>query len=93
MTNTNLCYEIQTFTLCDGWINTWRIIDQNNTETPQTFATEAEARQALDEFLNEIQEEIAAGQRSPDEGYSPDDFRIVPITPYCDNVVMLPRED
>ena len=84
MTNTktltaDVHYEIQTFTLCDGWINTWLIIEEDNTETLETFATEAEARQALDEFLNEIQEEIDAGQRLPDEGYSLDDFRIVPI--------------
>jgi hypothetical protein len=77
----NTRYEIQTFTLCGGWINTWRIIEQDNSETPETFATEAETRQALDEFLKEIQEEIDAGHRLPDEGYSLDDFRIVPIPP------------
>lgn len=72
-------YEIQTFTLCDGWINTWFIIEDDNTQTPETFATETEAQHALDEFLDEIQEEIYAGQRAPDEGYSPEDFRIIPI--------------
>ena len=77
----NTRYEIQTFTLCDGWTNTWFIIDKDNSETPETFATEAEAQQALDEFLLEIQEEIATGQRLPDEGYSPDDFRIAAISP------------
>lgn len=73
-------YEIQTLTLCDGWINTWFIIEDDNTETPETFATEAEARQALDEFLREIQQEIDAGHRAPDEGYDPDSFRIVPVS-------------
>lgn len=77
----NTHYEIQTFTLCDGWINTWFIIDKDNSETPETFASEAEAQQALDEFLREIQEEIDAGHRLPDEGYSPDDFRIAAISP------------
>lgn len=72
-------YEIQTFTLCDGWINTWFIIEDDNTQTPETFATETEAQDALDEFLDEIQEEIDAGQRAQDEGYSPEDFRIMPI--------------
>lgn len=73
-------YEIQTFMLCGGWVNTWHIIEQDNTETPETFATEADAQQALDEFLREIQEEIYDGHRSPDESYSLDDFRIVPIS-------------
>lgn len=77
----NTRYEIQTFTLCGGWINTWFIIDKDNSEAPKTFATEAEAQQALDGFLSEIQEEIDAGHRSPAEGYSPDDYRIVPIPP------------
>jgi hypothetical protein len=75
----NTRYEIQTFTLCGGWINTWFIIDKDNNETLETFATEAEAWQALDEFLRDIQEEIDDGHRSPDEGYSLDDFRIAAI--------------
>lgn len=77
----NTRYEIQIFTLCDGWTNTWFIIEEDNTETPETFATEAEARQALIEFLSEIQEEISGGQRFPEEGYNIDDFRIVAIPP------------
>lgn len=77
----NTRYEIQTFTLWDGWTNTWFIIDKDNSEIPETFASEAEAQQALDEFLHEIQEEIDAGQRLPDEGYSPYDFRIAAISP------------
>lgn len=76
-------YEVQTFTLCDGWINSWTIIEDggNNTttETPETFATRAEAQAALDEFLAEIQDEITSGQRTPDEGYDPEEFRIVPV--------------
>ncbi len=80
MTNPKVFYEIQTFTLCDGWINTWRIIQKDNTEIPETFATADEAWQALYEFLHEIQEEIDAGDRSPDEGYSFEDYRIIPIT-------------
>lgn len=42
----NTRYEIQTFTLCGGWTNTWFIIEEDNTETPETFASEAEAQQA-----------------------------------------------
>lgn len=67
-------YEVQIFTVCDGWVNTWTV-----DEVPETFATRAEAQAALDEFLAEIQDEIEAGQRAPDEGYDPDDFRIEAI--------------
>ena len=42
----NTRYEIQNFTLCAGWTNTWFIIEEDNTETPETFASEAEAQQA-----------------------------------------------
>ena len=61
-------YEVQTWTLCDGWINTWSITEEVEeyifTEVPETFATRKEAQQALDEFLADIQEEIDAGQRA-----------------------------
>ena len=76
-------YEVQTWTLCDGWINTWSIseegADDTYTEVPETFATREEAQQALDEFLSDIQEEIDAGQREPDAGYDPEDFRIAEV--------------
>ena len=58
-------YEVQTWTLCGDWINTWSIIE--------------EAQQALDEFLFDIQSEIDTGQRSADEGYDAEDFRIVQV--------------
>ncbi len=80
----NTRYEVQTFTLCNGWTNTWSVTEKTGddifTETPEIFATHAEAQAALDEFLAEIQDEIASGQRAPDEGYDPEEFRIVPVT-------------
>lgn len=76
-------YEVQHFTLCDGWINTWsysaEILKGRFIEFPETFASREEAREALDEFLADIQEEIHAGQREADEGYDPDDFRIAEV--------------
>ena len=73
-------YEVQTWTLCDGWINTWSINEQvgdnTYTDTPETFATREEAQQALDEFISDIQAEIDAGQRSADEAYDAEDYRI-----------------
>jgi hypothetical protein len=76
-------YEVQTWTLCDGWINTWSIIEEAGdnifTDIPETFPTREEAQQALDEFLFDIQSEIDTGQRSADEGYDAEDFRIVQV--------------
>lgn len=70
-------YEVQTFTLCDGWTNTWTFTDKDGKEHSESFDTEEAAIAALAEFLAEIQEEIFLGQREPDEGYSLHDFRIV----------------
>ena len=71
-------YEIQTFTLCDGWVNTWTVHHEDGTSEPETFSTEKEAQAALDEFFADIQEEIDAGQREPYEGYDREEFRIMP---------------
>ena len=76
-------YEVQTWTLCDGWINTWSIIEEAGdnifTDIPETFPTREEAQQGLNEFLFDIQSEIDTGQRSADEGYDAEDFRIVQV--------------
>ncbi|MBI1384720.1 MAG: hypothetical protein GC150_07415 [Rhizobiales bacterium] len=69
-----IAWEVQTFTLCDGWINTWFVDDE-----PERFATRRAAQTALDEFLTEIADEIACGIRAADEGYSADEFRVVPV--------------
>jgi hypothetical protein len=73
-----MSFEVQTFTLCDGWVNTWRI-EEGDTSYPETFPTRAAAQAALDEFFAEIAEEIEIGQRAPDEGYNRDDFRIAKV--------------
>lgn len=67
-------YRVLQFTLCDGWVNTWQVDDE-----PKTFDSYAVARAELDDFLAEIQAEIASGERDPDNGYSADDFRIAPV--------------
>lgn len=67
-------YEVQHHTLCDGWVNTWTVDDR-----PQTFATEADAQAALDEFLREITEEIEYGEREEHAGYDAAEFRIMAV--------------
>lgn len=74
-----LVFEIQTFTLCNGWVNTWTVHHEDGTSEPERFASNADARAALHEFLTEITEEIAIGIRDPEFGYDADDFRIVAL--------------
>lgn len=73
-----MTYEVQTRTLCDGWVNTWHI-EENGVFSPETFPTREAAQAALDEFFAEIAEEIEVGQRAPNEGYGEDEFRIVKV--------------
>ncbi len=74
-------YEVQQYTLCDGWVNTWCICEDGIIESMQVFDSEEEAQAELDEFFSEIAEEIESGERQPDNGYAREDFRIVPLTP------------
>lgn len=74
-----MTYEVQTYTLCDGWVNTWYIEHPDGTSEPETFSTRAAAQAALDEFLDEIAAEIACGQRHPDEDYDREEFCIAKV--------------
>ena len=66
-------YEVQHYTLLDGWINTWSYAEADGVMQPETFATADEAKSALDEYFQDLEEEVAAGQSGP---YSQDEFRI-----------------
>jgi|AntRauTorcE11898_2_1112593.scaffolds.fasta_scaffold139815_2 hypothetical protein len=72
-----MTYEIQHYTICDGWVNTWSIEHHDGRVEPETFDSYEDAAAALDEFFAEIVDEIVTGQRQPDEGYDRDEFRIV----------------
>lgn len=72
-----LRWEVEMYTICTGWINSWRIIEPGGEDQPETFDSYEAAWDAIDEFLKEIDEAIKAGNRQTDEGYSWDDFRIV----------------
>ena len=74
----NAKYEIQHYTLCDGWINPW-IIYKDGKDVPYIFDTKAEAQAELYEFFVDIANEIIRGEREPNEGYDQEEFRIVPL--------------
>jgi hypothetical protein len=43
-------WEVQTYTICDGWINTWSI-EENGVSKPETFATRDEAAKVLRDYM------------------------------------------
>jgi len=72
-------FEIQHFTLCDGWINTWSIEHNDGTTELETFDSFEQALACLDEFIDDEQHEYEQGNiESP---YGREEFRIVEIKP------------
>ena len=71
-----MLYEVQTHTVCDGWINCWTWVDTDcdDVETPQTFETYEEAEAAIYEFFADL---ARAGMASM---YDLDDYRVVELT-------------
>lgn len=67
-------YAIETFTFCDGFVNTWTDDDQN----PVTFDTKLQAEIELHEFLSDSIEAFTRGEI--DAPYLESDYRIVEVT-------------
>jgi len=61
-------YEVQHYTLCDGWVNCWTISDDDGT-TPEVFDTIEQAKLEIQRFL-------ADAERDGLEGYQDSDFRV-----------------
>ena len=74
-------YEVQHYTLCGGWINTWSI-EEDGVSKSQVFDSKEEAQAELDEFLQEIADEIKCGERDPEHGYDAGEFRIEEVQPH-----------
>ena len=72
-------YAVQHYTLCDGWVNSWKTFDDLEGEKEQVFDSVEEAQKELDEFFNDIHTDILNGNRACDEGYYRDEFMIVEI--------------
>lgn len=65
-------YEIQTFTLCDGFVNTWTEDDK-----PLTFKTRSDAELELKIHLQEMRE--AWELNEIDDEPNPENYLIVEI--------------
>lgn len=72
-------YEVQMIA-CDGtWLNTWFVHHKDGTCEPEAFDSFLQGWEAVLEFIADINDEIACGQRGADEGYSVEEFRVMPI--------------
>ena len=70
-------FEVQHFTLCDGWVNTWHEYDNDNNEVPMIFDAFGDALLELDNFLaDEIKAYNMGDIESP---YDINEFRIVEL--------------
>lgn len=73
-------FEVQHYTLFDGWINCWTTYEEeSDTYFPTTYETFEEALADLDDMFDEMDYEITAGIRDFDTGYSDSEYRIARI--------------
>jgi hypothetical protein len=70
-------FEVQHYTLCDGWVNTWRDISEGGEETPSIYKTYIEALDALTDFFTQEHEAFAEGNM--ESMYDIDEFRIMEV--------------
>lgn len=69
-------YEVHTWTLCEGWVNCWTVTNEKGKEQPDTYPTIEAAQAEIDELFEDIKNEITSGERSPDDDYDREDYRI-----------------
>jgi hypothetical protein len=66
-----MTYQIETYTLCQGWINIW-----TDDDVPVIFDTYAAASADLAEYLAELAHAVKVGHL---DDYNPEDYRIVEL--------------
>jgi hypothetical protein len=70
-------FEVEHYTLLNGWINCWTTTDENGNETPTRYDKFEDALNDLDELFDEVEAEIVSGYREPDMRYEDSDYMIV----------------
>lgn len=65
-----LKYEVQTYTICDGWVNCWLVDDEL-----EYFDSEAEALTAIKDHIKDYREAVAVGDC--DIAPSEEEFRVM----------------
>jgi hypothetical protein len=69
-------FEVLTYSLADGWSNTWTTEDDLGNEIPERFDTAEEAEQAIKEEIEDIENAIKNGDMAPESRLTRDDFEI-----------------
>jgi hypothetical protein len=69
-----MTYEVQTYTLCLGWVNLWT---DSLDDTLVTFDTFEAAQAELQDFLAELAYAVKAGHL---DDYNPEDYKIEKVT-------------
>ena len=69
-------YEVHASTLCQGWVNCWRVTDDNGIDRPERFASIEAAQIEIDGLIADIQAEINRGERAENEGYNLEEYAI-----------------
>lgn len=72
-----MSFEVQEFTLFDGWINNWSYYDDKGELKPSVFNSYDEAEFELDCLLQDLQEAYSRGDMG--DVPSRDEFRIVEV--------------
>ena len=70
-------FEIQTYTLCEGWVNTWTIENEDGSSEKEYFNTSLEALECLKEFFEDVLQDFNEGNL--DSIYDKEDYRIVEV--------------
>lgn len=70
-------FEIQEYTICDGWINNWSHMDEDGSVHKTYFTSAKVAQDELECFLYDMREAVADGnmEDAPDAS----EFRIVEV--------------
>jgi hypothetical protein len=70
---TEMPYEVQQFTITDGWVNNWFVDGRDGVTRPRIFATMEQAQDALDLYLSHVEDEFSLPYVTR---YLRDEFRI-----------------
>lgn len=69
-------YEVQTYSLADGWQNTWTV-GEGETESPEIFFTIKDAKKAVSDEIKRTKDAIRNGDIVEESALTKADFKIV----------------
>lgn len=67
-------WEVQTFTICDGWVNCWAV-EENGISTPETFSNRDAAHKAIVDHVANCMLAVEFGDMQ--DAPTMDEFQIV----------------